>query len=125
VLKVECELHSHDADAPLRGLIIRLSDIDQSYEALMEFTTDQIRTEAKRVIRHFQSYSSDARALHASSHRLGHRKRQSIGEYFYTHPEIPDIAFDQKKKAAIAALTARSAHPALNHEPAEQLTLQI
>lgn len=91
----------------------------------MEFSHDQIRAEAKRVVRNFQPYSSDTRAMHASSQRIGHRKRQSVGEYFYTHPEIPNIAFDQKKKAAIAALTARSELPTASGDPAQQLSLDM
>jgi|TARA_E500000318_G_scaffold110111_1_gene124722 hypothetical protein len=91
----------------------------------MEFSLDQIRAEAKRVVRNFQPYSSDTRAMHASSTRIGHRKRQSVGEYFYTHPEIPNIAFDQKKKAAFAALSARSEQPTSAGDPAHQLSLEL
>ena len=64
-----------------------------------------IKAERKKVFRCFQPYSSETRANHASSHRLGHRQRESVGEFFYTHPAIPNRAFLTRKAAAIAAVT--------------------
>lgn len=49
--------------------------------------------------RNLQRYSSETRADRAASHRLGHRQRQAVGEYFYTHTLCPDIAFDTAKRA--------------------------
>lgn len=63
-----------------------------------------LKAEAKKVIRNFHPYSSETRANHAASHRLGHRQRQSLGEYFYTHPSVPGIAFQTRGAAARAAL---------------------
>jgi len=63
-----------------------------------------LKAEAKKVIRNFQPYSSESRARHAASFRLGHRQRESLGEYFYTHPAVANRAFPTRKAAATAAL---------------------
>lgn len=56
------------------------------------------------ITRHFQRYSSDHRADRVASRRLGHRQRDAVGEYFYTHPAFPGIAFPTRKAAQDAAL---------------------
>ena len=63
-----------------------------------------LKAEKKKVTRCFQAYSSEQRASHAASFRLGYQQRQRTGEFFYTHPDIPNIAFDTRTKAAEAAL---------------------
>ena len=63
-----------------------------------------LKAEAKRVTRCFNAYSSEARANHAASHRLGHRQRVSTGDYFYVHPAFPATAFNTRGAAARAAL---------------------
>ena len=63
-----------------------------------------LKAEMKRVTRFLQRYTSDDRAMHAASHRLGYRQRTAIGEYFYCHPEIPNLSFPTRKRAAEAAL---------------------
>ena len=67
-----------------------------------------LRAEAKKVVRILCRYSSEQRANHAASFRLGHRQREAIGEYFYTHPDCPGIAFPKRGLAARAALESRS-----------------
>lgn len=67
-----------------------------------------LKDEMKKVVRCLQRYDSEARASHAASHRLGHRKREAIGEYFYTHPAVPNIAFTSRKRAAETALQRQS-----------------
>lgn len=47
----------------------------------------------------WHSYSSEIRANHAASFRLGHRQRYASGEYYYTHVLIPDRAYDTAKQA--------------------------
>lgn len=64
-----------------------------------------LKAEAKRVVRNFQPYTSEQRANHAASHRLGYRERQAVGRFFYTHPAIPNRAFDTRRAAAQAALS--------------------
>ena len=66
-----------------------------------------LKAEAKRVTRCFQAHSSETRANHAASFRLGHRQREAVGEFFYVHPELPNKAFPTRGAAARAAL-ARS-----------------
>lgn len=66
-----------------------------------------LKAERKRVVRHFQPYTSEQRADHAASHRLGHRQRQAMGEYFYTHPDVPGVCFDTRQRAADAGIRAR------------------
>jgi hypothetical protein len=65
-------------------------------------------TEAKRVVRHLGRYSSEERASRAASHRLGHRQRGAVGEYFYTHPDVPGLAFSTRGAAARAALRTQA-----------------
>lgn len=68
-----------------------------------------LKAEAKKVIRCFHHYSSEQRADHAASHRLGYRQRRAAGEYFYTHPDLPGLAFDKRFDAARAALSKAEA----------------
>lgn len=55
-------------------------------------------------VRHLQRYTSDQRAGMAASHRLGHRQRSSMGEFFWTHEFVPGVAFTTRKQALQAAL---------------------
>jgi hypothetical protein len=55
---------------------------------------------ARRI---FMRYSSEQRANRAASHRLGHRQRQAVGEFFYEHDMIPDRAFSTAKDATTRA----------------------
>jgi hypothetical protein len=66
----------------------------------------------RRVERRFQRYTSQQRADRAASHRLGHRQRQAVGEWFYTHPDVPDLAFDNRWAAAREALRRHRADQA-------------
>jgi hypothetical protein len=59
-----------------------------------------LKAEAKRVVRCFQRYTSDMRANHAASHRLGYLQRGAVGEFFYIHPDAPGIAFRKRFDAA-------------------------
>lgn len=54
---------------------------------------------AHPATRCFHRYDSETRANHAASSRVGHVKRQSSGEFFYTHPMTGDIAFPTAKQA--------------------------
>lgn len=64
------------------------------------------KAERKRVVRCFHAYDSETRANHAASFRLGHRQRESLGEFFYTHPDVPNRAFPTCKAAALAGMSA-------------------
>lgn len=66
-----------------------------------------LKAEQKRCVRIFQQYSSEQRASHAASHRLGYLQRQSTGHFFWTHPDVPNIAFETRIRAARAALSAK------------------
>lgn len=63
-----------------------------------------LRAERKLVVRIFHHYSGESRANHAASFRLGHQQRCRLGEFFYTHPTVPGVAFSTRKAAAEAAL---------------------
>lgn len=63
-----------------------------------------LKAEMRRVERNYQQYTCEQRANHAASHRLGHRQRVSPGRFFYTHPDVPGLAFSTRKAAAEAAL---------------------
>ncbi len=64
-----------------------------------------LKHEARRVTRVFQRYTAEQRADRASSHRLGFRQRHEVGEFYYTHPDMPTRAFSTRRAAARAALT--------------------
>lgn len=53
--------------------------------------------------RHFQTYTSEARANHAASRRVGHRQREAFGEFYYTHADCPGVAFDTARAATTRA----------------------
>jgi hypothetical protein len=63
-----------------------------------------LKAEYKRVVRCFNAYSSEMRAMHASSYRLGPQQRASLGDFYYVHPDIPNVAFSTRSRAAKAAL---------------------
>ena len=58
------------------------------------------------AVRNFQRYASEDRADMRASHRLGFRQRQRVGEVFWTHPLVPNIAFPTRAAALRAALAA-------------------
>lgn len=72
---------------------------------------EALNVERRRVTRHFQHYTNDQRATRAASHRLGHRQRGAVGEFFYTHPDAPGLAFDTRTRAAREGLARRGAIP--------------
>lgn len=53
--------------------------------------------------RNFQTYDHNARANHASSHRVGYLKRQALGEHYYTHLLISDRCYPTAGRATEAA----------------------
>jgi hypothetical protein len=72
---------------------------------------DDLKRERRRVVRCFQHYTSEQRADRASSHRLGHRQRTAVGHYYYTHPDVPNLAFPTRTAAARAALRRAAVAP--------------
>jgi hypothetical protein len=68
-----------------------------------------LKAETKKCIRCFHKYSSEQRADLAANFRAGHQQRRSMGEFFWTHPEVPGIAFPTRKRAAQAALSKAGA----------------
>jgi hypothetical protein len=65
-----------------------------------------LKAERKRVTRCFHAYSSECRANHAASFRLGYQQRRAMGEFFYVHPDLPNKAFPTRGAAARAAMSA-------------------
>lgn len=63
-----------------------------------------LKAEAAKVTRCFNKFSSDERANHAASFRLGYQQRQAVGQFFYVHPDFPNTAFKTRDAAARAAL---------------------
>jgi len=55
------------------------------------------------AVRCFQRYTSEERANISASIRSGHRQREAVGEYFYTHSMRPGIAFKTAKEATSSA----------------------
>jgi len=35
---------------------------------------------------------------------MGHRQRDAVGEFYYVHPDLPNVAFDTRGAAAEAAM---------------------
>lgn len=68
-----------------------------------------LKSETKRVTRYFQSYGSEARSNLQASNRVGYQQRESVGEFFYVHPDLPGRAFTKRGHAAKAALRAQDA----------------
>lgn len=58
---------------------------------------------AEPAVRHWHKYDVNQRTEVASSHRQGFRQRQAIGEFWYSHPRIPDRAYDTAKQATVRA----------------------
>lgn len=58
------------------------------------------------AVRGFQRFTSEDRANHAASFRLGYLQRQRIGEAFWTHPLRPGVCFPTRIEALRAALSA-------------------
>lgn len=56
--------------------------------------------------RGFQRYDSYQRADMMSSHRLGHRQKERMGEAFWTHLAVPGLCFPTRKRALDAAARA-------------------
>lgn len=67
--------------------------------------TSDPRIKATKV---FQKFTSEQRAIHAASHRLGYRQRQAVGESFWVNG-IDSIAH-KTRKAAIHAAERYYAH---------------
>lgn len=64
-----------------------------------------LKAEMKKVVRCFHAYSSECRASHAASFRLGYQQRRRTGEFYYVHPDVPGIAFSTRTRAAEHVLT--------------------
>lgn len=56
------------------------------------------------AVRCFQRFTSEQRADMMASHRLGRLQKQRVGEVYWTHPLVPNLAFPSKKAALRAAL---------------------
>lgn len=51
----------------------------------------------------FTRYSSEQRANLRASHRLTSGQREGVGEKYYTHSMVPDVAFPTAKAATVRA----------------------
>lgn len=65
-----------------------------------------LKAEQKRCVRGYQACSSEDRARHSASYRLGHRQRERHGEAYWTHPDVPGVCFPTRLAAARAAMEA-------------------
>lgn len=70
----------------------------------MRRDSDEYKAESKKVTRCFQPYSTDERAAHAASHRLGHRQKEARGHHFYVHSDMPNLGFPTRDRAVRAGL---------------------
>ena len=73
------------------------------------------------ITRIFQRFDHNQRADMMTSHRLGYRQRQRIGEFFYVSSHIPGIGFRTRGaavKAAQRALDSRAIEAAQKAEAA-------
>lgn len=53
-----------------------------------------------KITRQFMRYTAEQRTNRMASHKLGHRAKETVGEYFYTRDDVPNIAFATRKQAA-------------------------
>lgn len=63
-----------------------------------------VKAERAKVVRCFHRYDTDSIALRRASFRMGRVQRDQMGEYFFTHPAFPNVAFPTRKAAVNAAL---------------------
>lgn len=66
-----------------------------------------LKAETKKVVRCFHRHSSETRSNLQSSRRLTPGQRESVGEFFYMHPDLPGVCFPKRGLAAKAALRAQ------------------
>ncbi len=66
---------------------------------------EDVTREAKRVTRIFQRYTPEQRANRAAAHTLTPGQQKAVGEYLYTHPDVPGKSFGSRQLAARAAVT--------------------
>ena len=64
-------------------------------------TLEEFLASRPGVTRCLQRYDSYQRADRAASHRLGHRQREAIGEFFYTNDEEPTTGYPTAKAAKV------------------------
>lgn len=55
------------------------------------------------AVRCFFKFSPEQRANNRASHRLTHGQREAMGEKYYAHPLVPDLAFPTAKAATVRA----------------------
>ena len=68
-----------------------------------------LRAEAKKVIRCFHRYDTDTMSLLLS--RKGRPSQDALnrGVFFYSHPDVPNVAFRKRFEAAREALRRQEA----------------
>lgn len=66
-----------------------------------------LKEEMKKVIRNFHHFDLDTITLLYSRTGNPCRKALDRGEFFYSHPDVPNIAFPTRKRAAEHALNKR------------------
>ena len=66
-----------------------------------------LECEKRKVVRGLHKYSHHERADRAASHRLYHRQKAAVGEFFYFHPENPDVCFPTRTAAPKLTLIDR------------------
>jgi hypothetical protein len=64
-------------------------------------TREEFLTTKPAVTRHFQHYTPEQRADLAASHVVGPRRKQALGEYFYTNELEQGIAYPTAKEAKV------------------------
>ena len=66
-----------------------------------------LKAERKRVVRCFQHYTTD-QICNLAVGRASRVRLMNRGEFFYMHPDLPNVAFDTRGQAAEAALRAQA-----------------
>lgn len=79
---------------------------------------------AHKPTRIFQQFTSEERANRAASHRMGHRQKEAVGEYFYTTPGVPGRAFDTAGQAKDAAHRASVERAVSEGKPVPRAVLE-
>lgn len=101
-LLVHAEMYDKSVSRRHRGCGPCRLAVDMSAERAEQ--DDDMARERRRVVRVFQRYTPEQRADRAASRRLSIRQRQAVGEFYYTHPDVPGVSFASQGAAARMAL---------------------
>jgi len=103
-------------EAPVGAVAAQETELSPRGKQPFEMTKAEFGS-AFKPLRRFQRRSSEERANAAASTRMGHRQKEAVGEFFYEHPLIPNIAHESAAAAKTQARREVVAKAAKEGEP--------